>query len=177
MKPLINFPTQMKYLPFENITYKTKLSSSEIIKRLNEVTEPRKLFRISDIFRSNNHKPYEGLIEANYFTISRIIRYRNSFLPKISGRIESEFTGTVITVKMRLNTFVLIFMSIWFTGVGLACFAVLAMALNGDSFSAFALIPFGMLLFGYAISTGGFKHESLKSKYYFAKLFEASIEE
>lgn len=38
-----------------------------------------------------------------------------------------------------------------------------------------ALIPFAMLVFGYALVTGGFKYESIKSKKDLAQLFEAKI--
>ena len=68
----------MKYLPFENITYKSRLHSEEILKKIDEIIEPKKTFRISGVFGNNNHKPYEGNIVGNSFNITRLINYRNS---------------------------------------------------------------------------------------------------
>tara|TARA_Y100001934_G_C11866151_1_gene546528 strand:+ start:24 stop:533 length:510 start_codon:yes stop_codon:yes gene_type:complete len=168
----------MKYLPFDNITYRTKLDLDEIQKRINEVIEPKKTFRMTGIFGSNNHKPYEGCVNGNSFSLTRIIGYRNSFLPRINGEIEKDFNGSKINVKMRLHVFVIVFMFIWLGGVGIGCLAVLATGFKfgSQSFEPMSLIPFGMLIFGYALVTGGFKYESIKSKKYLAQLFEAEIE-
>lgn len=131
---------------------------------------------MTGIFGNSSHKPYEGSINGNSFSITRIIGYRNSFLPRINGVIEKDFNGSKINVKMRLHVFVIVFMCIWFGGVGVGCLAVLTPLFNSDTFEPMKLIPFGMLLFGYALVTGGFKYESIKSRKYLAQLFEAEIE-
>ncbi|MEJ2104945.1 MAG: hypothetical protein P8X47_10265 [Ignavibacteriaceae bacterium] len=166
----------MKYLPFEKITYKTRLDSCEIQERLSKIIEPKKTFRMTGIFGSSNHKPYEGSINGSSFNINRIIGYRNSFLPRINGIIEKDFNGAKINVKMRLHVLVVVFMFIWFGGVGIGCLVILSTLFNSESFDPMTLIPFGMLIFGYALVTGGFKYESIKSKKYLAQLFEAEIE-
>ncbi len=160
----------MKYLPFENITYRTKLEPEEIQKRINEVVEPKKTFRMTGIFGRRNHKPYEGSINGNSFSIMRIISYRNSFLPIINGIIEKDFNGNKINVKMRLNIFIMVFMFIWFAGVVIRCISVLASGFKfgSNSFEPMSLIPFGMIIFGYALVTGAFKYESNKSIKYLA---------
>lgn len=163
----------MKYFPFENITYETKLDLNEIKQRLSEVIEPKRNFRMTGVFGKNNHKLYEGRINGNEFNITRIIGYGNSFLPIIKGKIEKGFNGTKVNVKMSLQPFIIFFMFIWFVGIGIGCFAALAMMFNEERFEPMSLIPFGMLIFGYAIVTGGFKYESIKSKKYLAQLFEA----
>ena len=81
----------MNFLPHENLTYKTHLSKKEIIRRLRYETEPKQLIRIGSIF--GRHKEYEGTINENSFEISRIISYRNSFLPRIKGEIEESKAG------------------------------------------------------------------------------------
>jgi hypothetical protein len=166
----------MKYLPFENITYHTKLDTEEILNKINEIIEPKKTFRMTGIFGSSDHKPYEGNINENSFDITRIIGYRNSFLPRIKGNIIKDFGRTKVNVKMRVHTFVIVFMFIWFGGVGIGCLAVLASMFGNQNFEPMTLIPFGMLIFGYALITGGFKYESIKSKKYLAELLEAEIE-
>src|SRR5688572_9627354 len=101
---------KMKYLPTENITYKTRLSVDAVFKRLEEQVAPAQSFGIPGGTVSKN---YEGEIRPPGFFIKRIIRYQNSFLPRIKGTIEQDFGGTRIHVKMRLHPFVSIFMSIW----------------------------------------------------------------
>jgi len=167
----------MRFLPFENITYETRLSSEEVLKRIHEIIEPKKTFRMTGIFGSNNHKPYQGSLNGNSFNITRIIGYSNSFLPRITGLVEKDFGLTKIHVKMRLHLFVLVFMSIWCVGLGFGCLVFLAASLGKGTFEPTAFIPLGMLLFGLVMVTGSFKYESIKSKKYFAQLFEAEIKE
>ena len=167
----------MKYLPFENITYRTKLDSNEVLKRISEKVEPKKPFRITEIFWENNYKPYKGIVKGKTFNITRIIQYRNSFLPQIKGNVENDINGTKVNIKMRLHPIVLTFMIIWFSGVGIGFLLTLSILLSNKSFEPMTLIPFGMLIFGYALVTGGFKYESIKSKKYFNELFESEFEE
>lgn len=158
------------FLPFENLRYCTKLSSEEIIVRLSEKIEPEKTFRFASLSKIP-HKAYEGKIENGSFNISRIINYRNNFLPIIKGRIEQSTNETMISIKMRMHIFVIIFMVLWLGIAGLICFAILIFS-NETGFTP-VLISFGMFIAGYIIMTGGFKYESYKSKKYLAELFEA----
>jgi len=166
----------MNFLPFENITYKTKLSEIDVVTRLHESVEPSKTFRFT-FFGGGSSMPYEGEIGNGYFEIKRIIGYRNSFLPQIKGTISRDTHGTTINVKMRLNMFVIVFLVIWFSGVGLGFVALLSSSLGEKEFDLTALIPLGMLLFAYLLSMGGFKFESHKSKKDLAEIFDGQIEE
>jgi hypothetical protein len=164
----------MKFLPTENITYKTRLKEDELIRRLSEFIEPEKTFRF-DIFGGGSTKPYEGQISGQTFNINRIINYRNSFLPIINGVIEKDFDGLTIKVKMRLHNFVIVFLYIWYAGVGLGFLAFLKQALSNSEFNPASMIPFGMLIFAYALTMGAFKYESNKSKKDLQTIFEADI--
>lgn len=163
-----------KFLPIENIVYKTKLSKEQILQKLNDNIEAEKSFG----FGAHNYtysKPYIGQIVGNTFEIKRAISYRNSFLPQIKGEVYSDFNGTKIKVTMKPHTFVLVFMSIWFGGVFLACLAT-TFELFTQKFSPFFLIPFGMLIFGIVLIFGAFKTESATSKKDLSKILEAEIE-
>lgn len=164
-----------KYLPFENYVLTTELSIDEVYKKLSDNIEPKKTFRIS-MFNNNSTKPYEGEITKNSFNISRIISYRNSFLPIIHGEISTFLGKTQINIKMRPVIFVLIFMSFWLGIVGLVCLVTLLFGLLSFSqilqkgFSPMLLIPFVMFILGSLLTNLAFKAESKKSKEFLATL-------
>lgn len=164
----------MKFLPTENLTFKTHLKPEEVIRRLSDNIEPEKVFRLG-IFNRNETKAYEGYISGTSFNIKRITSYRNSFLPKINGIIESEYSRTTIKVKMRLHLLVIVFLCIWCGGVGIGAIVFLTEAFNKSAFNAESFIPFGMLLFVYALTMTAFKFESNKSKNDLKEIFEAEI--
>lgn len=168
----------MKFLPFEHIVYHSNLNAPDVIRRLEGEIQAPQNFRsgfLGFITRSNITS-YEGSIfNNNKFEISRVIAYRNSFLPKISGTIEQAFDGTRIEVKMRPVIFVIVFMCVWFGGVSIAILVLTIEAIISWKFSAINLLPFGMFLFGYLLTMGAFKAESLKSKKDLKNIFEAEI--
>ena len=164
-----------KYLPIENITYSSKLNVVEITSRLDEVIQAEKSFSFLGVFGNSSDSAYQGTFDGRIFEIKRAIRYRNSFLPIITGSIEKDFVGTVINVKMKLHVFVIVFMAVWLGGCAIASIAIIGSMLSNQSFEPVALMPLVMMLFGYAMVMGGFKYESIKSKKYFAQLFEAEM--
>lgn len=172
----------MKLLPFENITYKTRLKEDEVIKRLEAIVDngPRKIVFTGILSAFNSPKSdyqYYGKTGERTFKLQRIITYRNSFLPNIKGTIEDDFVGTTIKVKMRLNISAMVFMCIWCGAVGFACVFISGQMISEAKFDPAGLIPFGMLLFAYGLVMGGFKYESNKSKKDLKQLFEAEIVE
>lgn len=158
----------MKYLPFEHIIYTSNLSKRDIIKRLSDCMETKG----NGFFTFNNKttKEYEGFIDDHHFEINRIIKYRNSFLPRISGSIQENNNETHIEVKMKLHMFVLIFMVFWCLFV---LFFLITVLIAVEKISFVVLIPVGMLLFAYALTMFGFKSESMRSKEDLKKIFEA----
>lgn len=167
----------MKYLPYENITYTTKLAAEEVRSRLIELVESPEKPRLKKILGSGSTDAYGGGVYKSHFEISRIIGYRNSFLPQIKGEVEQDYGETKVHVKMRLHMFVMIFMVLWLGGVGVGLVAVLTYAIQNETFEILMIIPAFMFVFGYALTVGAFKYESIKSKKFFAQLFEAKIEE
>lgn len=166
----------MKWLPKEDIVYRTYLKEEELISRLNELMEPAKTFRIN-FFGLGKSKAYEGTIDGKRFEMKRLIGYRNSFLPKISGEIYKEYDGLKIKVKMRLHTFVVVFLIIWMSFVGIAGIASLVALFTSKTTQQMLFIPGAMLIFAYVLTMGAFKFESLKSKKQLKELFEADIQE
>jgi len=166
-----------KFLPVENYVMTSKLPVEEIKRRLADNIEPKTNVGSAGFNKSLN-KTYEGQILRDSFTISRIINYRNSFLPVITGHISTFLNETQINVKMRPVTFILIFISLWLGIVGIVCLGIILVGIiqfkhvlqNG--FSPMILIPFGMFLFGWMLTTLAFKAESRKSREFLERLFE-----
>jgi hypothetical protein len=151
----------MRRLPFENYRFISKLSKDEILLRLNDLIEPETFFRFD--YRDTS-KYYKGKLVGNKFYIMRIIDYRNSFQPKIIGKIQEGPDGIVIYIKMRLQYFVMVFMLLWCCFPLVAFMAYLISSINDIGNILAALMAFGMLLIAYKMTMKGFKLESNKSK-------------
>jgi hypothetical protein len=108
------------------------------------------------------------------FNISRVIRYKNSFLPVVKARFLDEMGHAEIKITMRPTPFVLAFMGIWTGGVSLGCIAAVSNLLDKSRAAPFApveLVPFAMLLFGYGLCTIAFRAESSRAKAFLAGLW------
>jgi hypothetical protein len=99
--------------------------------------------------------PFLGVVQDESFKIRRDIRYRNSFLPILRGRLTAHGLGTRVSVTMALHPLVAIFMGVWLGMVGFGIFRVP---------SSHSLIPVGMFLFGVALPLAGFIPEAVKAK-------------
>jgi len=153
------------FLPFEDYTLTTTLKVEEVSKRLEEKIRPKR--RLKDFFYGDaNRKPYEGYILINDFKISRIIGYKNSFLPVISGLIYNVSGKTHIKVEMKIIPYVLIP-----TALVIAVLTMASIFIKGFIFSS--PFPFLFPLISYLVIYFAFKIESTMSKKFLAKLLEA----
>ncbi len=134
---------------------------------MSDSVEPRRI-RFFTMFSKT--KPYQGTVNMEYFNISRIIGYRNSFLPYITGRVEPLQTGSEITVIMTLHPFVMLFMAVWLGFTGLMSLLLLPALLFGWLNAAPSVIPLIMLLFGYLLCTIPFRLEAIKSRKFLVRL-------
>jgi hypothetical protein len=169
-------------LPVENYIIRTTLTEEQIVQRLNEFTKNTgvksnaSLFGLGNLFGQRSGGPYEGTVTSNSFKISRIISYRNAFLPVIKGSV-SFLNQREITISMGLNLFVKIFMIIWFSFSIISTSYMLSSYLNDSShFIMKKFIPGQMVVFGYLMMILAFKFESRKSKKDLGTLFEAEAQ-
>src|SRR5713226_1590989 len=81
------------------------MSPARAAKVLQKIVEPAKTFRWPF---SSDPRYFEGSVEEDCFTISRIISYGNSFLPIIEGRFQSEGSN-IVTLNMRMAWPVMVF--------------------------------------------------------------------
>lgn len=164
----------MKYFPYEKMVITSAMSAEDALKKLEENIEPKRIFR----WGWADAKRYQGSLDQGRFNITRIISYRNSFLPVIQGEVQPEVNGCTVRISMRLHLLVLVFMLIWFGGIGLSAITAIVAMLSADVQTGstrlpFFFIPLVMILFGYLLAWGGFKYESRKSKAFFRELFQA----
>ena len=148
----------LTFFPHRHLQVRTPLPCDEVLRRLSEVVEPKQWFRFPFF---GKHRPYEGVVSANGFRISRVIDYRNSFLPMIDGRVSPDAHGTVVDVSLSLHPFTSVFMAVWLglTGVLGIVFLVGVLLGHGSGEPVFSLVPLGMCAFGYLLMHGGFAFE------------------
>ncbi|HSY76498.1 MAG TPA: hypothetical protein VK890_06565 [Bacteroidia bacterium] len=118
----------MNFLPFENITYTSRLKEEEISKRLNDMISIPETWRpISFNFKPS--KPFEGKIEGHDFEFKRIASNQAANLsrPIIKGKIENGLNELVIYIKMRLSPLFFILIG------GLVTFFIVLMNLSTTS--------------------------------------------
>lgn len=167
----------MILIPYEQFTIETSLLADEARDRLVQVTEPNRLFR----WWWTEHKAYEGNIQGYQFSVSRIINYRNSFLPSIAGQIQPARSGCSIRITMRLHIVVLAFIALWLAGGGLLLFlflgSLIASGFKGSGDLSFTpegiLIAAAIFVLVYGIVLLAFRFEAAKSKAFFYQLFQA----
>jgi len=162
----------MKLLPFENYFLESNLSESEIISKLQEQIEPKKYARFAFLKDKSEYKPYEGSISGSTFKINRLIRYRNAFLPMISGEVKQNGSRSRIHIKMQMMTVAVLFLVFWiFISVFIGTVFIL-IASDNPGFSFAWIVPIVLLLFGYAMAIFGFSGESARSKQFLKDLFQ-----
>lgn len=125
-------------LPHQKFEIKTRLSAVATRQKLMEIVEPRKL----RWGWSRNHLPFEGEVEVSTFRISRVINYRNSFLPILEGEIHNDLDATKLVITAHLHLFVMILWPI----MGLGMMA--AMSFTGELVGFWMIIPLAVIFLG-----------------------------
>jgi hypothetical protein len=144
------------------------MSPEEIVSVVNSNIVPRLSFHLSSA-----DAPFQGTISRDGFKMSRTIYYRNCFRPLVSGAFLPCDSGIKVAVRMNLDPFVTVFMCIWFGGVGLFWLIMFASVVSGNTpVSSDFFVPFGMLVFGWAVASCGFWIEAKKQKQMLIQMFK-----
>jgi len=159
----------MRLLPYRRVELQSPLPVTSVIQALSEAVEaPR------SSWLDLGSRPFEGTVTRNEFRIYRVIGYRNSFRPRISGTVSPDGHGSRISVTMQLHEAVAVFMVIWLGIVFWVCVAFFTAVLEGSaSFEPPLLIAPGMLVFGWLLCLGGFGFEARKAERLITSLVEA----
>ena len=156
-------------MPFYRFEIEVNAPPPAVVERLRAIVRGtlsfRESLRQSFPFNQAEGAPFIGSVLDDSFKMKRNIRYRNSFLPLIRGRIESYGVGTRVSVTMFLHPVVAIFMIFW---LGM----IASVAVSHPTASP---IPWGMLAFGIALSVGGFIPEAIKAKHLISAALSDSI--
>jgi hypothetical protein len=166
----------MKIIPSNKIEITTVLSNQEVRKVLMENIRPKKGLTIG--FRKpKDNKLFEGFFEQDRFEIQRIITGRNSFLPQIKGQIQPNINGTKLVADLKVNTFVIVFMTFWLGGISLALVATVIGILKQGTNPFFAIVPLIMIAFGIGLVHFGFNSEKEKSINDLKRILNGQIKE
>lgn len=165
----------MRFLPFENIIYRTSLSQEEVMRRLGEHTEPRRT-RIKrgkwHKFGQRVHLAYEGSISGNTFNISRIIDYKNQLLPFVEGTVKKGPNETLIHLRIKMARSIQIVTALWLGFVGFFLLLTIYESSKQEIEIMNMIISFIMLIGGYGTVIGSFNYESAKAKKDLERWFE-----
>lgn len=140
-------------IPYQTFEIKTRLSQEAARQKLQEIVEPRKLMRFG---LSRKHNLFEGEIEGTAFKISRIIHYRNSFLPILVGQIQDDLDASTLRITARLHWFVALFWT--FFALAVAAGGLIA----GDPSELWVILP--VFFFFYVVPTAAFNFELYKAQ-------------
>lgn len=132
INPSGGFWRELVRLPFRKFVIETSLSEAEVAERLRGIVEPGSPF-LAPFWRSN--RLFRGEVSPQGFKVMRIILYRNSFLPVVSGTFEPGPSGARVAVTMRPMRPMQVFLALWF-GLGLAFIAVALGRSIGPAFSS-----------------------------------------
>jgi hypothetical protein len=172
----------MIFLPFEKFSLVSPLSFDEINGKLLYYVEPKKAIRgIGNL----PVKPYEGKILTNGFKINRSIgftasglksignRNKNSFRPRIIGKLEKTNIYTTIHINMRMTYSTIIFMFFWLVFLSVLAILYIPRQIADEGsiqFESYIILFF--IVFGYGIMMGGFKTDSIKSRKYLSEILK-----
>lgn len=147
----------MRVFPLLTEVFTSPLPPAELLRRVAEAV--------------GAERGFSGKVQASKFTISRVIDYRNSMLPRIDGYVTADPAGgSRLWLQHRLSVFTLVFGVIWLGGVGSVVLGLGLALLRGeiqvtaDSNIWPSLIPVGMLVFGLLLFTVPFWAEVRKSR-------------
>ena len=164
----------MKILPSEKLTLITEFSKTEVIEKLKSSSIPKQSFNNRNKIILTDKK-FEGSINDDCFNVTRIINYRNSFLPVINGKINDKLNGAEIEIELKPASFVKGLMTLWFGGVSFAFITTLFGAILGETPIHVVIFPLFMLLMGFGILKFGFSTESENSKKDLMEVLQAKI--
>jgi hypothetical protein len=144
-------------IPFQRTIFRSPLSLEEARRALS--TE------MADVpfFKSPAGKPLRGRFTGEHFRCSRVIAYRNLFLPVVHGKLVSEAQGTRVELLLRPPLFSSVFMAVWTLGI-VAILLGAALGRMDPLTGRFWLFSLPIFVIGIAIAGFAFGSEALETE-------------
>ncbi len=158
----------MIFWPHDTFVMETDLTPHEVVEVLKEHVEPTKWMRLT-----HSHATFQGDVRVDGFTITRIIHYRNSFLPVVTGTfLPARGKGIQLHIRMSLSSWVKGFGLFWGCAVmWMFSTAILFGEREEEIPGMIYLIPFGMVAFLFGLMHIGFWPEARKQKRMLVEMF------
>lgn len=129
----------MNLLPFHSETFVSALSKEEVLGHLIRVT---KEVNFLDARTQQDTKiKFNGMIGQEGFRISRAIKKGDTFLPLITGEVESTPRGSIIFIRYKLFPTTIFFLVFW---------SIILLAFTAFYFTALQNIGYGFICLGLA---------------------------
>lgn len=157
-------------LPYKRIVFESSLSQAEASRRLKLEVANR---RLGLQWFERRTEQFEGTVSEADFQIHRIIRYRNSFLPMITGRFIALDQGVRIEVKMKLHVVVLLFSLVWLEGIVSYVMVWGSTQVMAGRIEIATALPLAMMLFFLLLVTMMFRIEANKASTLLREIFAA----
>jgi len=132
-------------MPYRTVAFQSELTPAEAAARLQSALAGAGELR--------------GSVDGDRFRVRRVIRYRNSLLPVVSGTVTHSAGGSEVRLVMRLAWWVLAFGIVWF-GAMLAVFVGLMRDGVIPASPVSFLIPMAIVFFGAALFWAPFRYEA-----------------
>jgi hypothetical protein len=149
----------MALLLQEVVSFRSPLPPEEVLSRLDGATSPA---RWRNPF-SRQHRPFEGEVNPSGFAIARIIHYRNSFVPRVEGRVKAESGGSTIELTFRLKTFNGLFVALWFSAAAVAAIGIGAYQLTRGQAPLLAGAPLAAMALMALVMRAAFRFEAARA--------------
>lgn len=101
----------MNLLPYHTETLVSALSQKEVLGHLMRVT--REVNFLDSRTQNLPGIKFNGMIGQEGFRISKVVRRGETFLPLISGKVESTARGSIIFLKFQLFPATVFFLVFW----------------------------------------------------------------
>jgi hypothetical protein len=158
----------MPWLPYLAVELESEFEPDEAIEAIRAAVEPKKWLRLG-----TSHRPFEGEVLSNTFQIQRIIGYRNSFLPRVDGKVSASSVGSRIKLEMRLSTPLVMFMIFWLGMVAIFVAVSSVEAIRGKTGWKGPLTGVGMFAFAWGLVSVSFSFEAKKAEKILARRTQA----
>ncbi|WP_116770402.1 hypothetical protein [Maribacter litoralis] len=147
----------MKLIPSEKLELTTSFSVAELEEHLKENIQKHRSYKIGSIKKSNKY--FVGTVFPGHFKCKKFTYQRNSFLPQVTGIFYEEPTGTKVATTLKIDSFVSIFLILFYAFIICAIFATIYLASYQKIEAYFILVPIGLLLLVFGIPHLGFNLE------------------